>query len=77
MIRKLGAIALIGWCSVSSDVAAHSGHGRGDGHAFLHYLAELEHALPMIVALLAAGAVVWGLRGRRHGATDRRGRPPA
>lgn len=75
MIRKLRAIALVAWLSLPSTGTAHSGHGRDGGHGLLHYLAELEHALPIVV-LLAVGALVWGFRVRRAGASQRPGRPP-
>lgn len=55
---------------LADSVWAHPGHGMTDPEGPVHYVLEPLHALPVLLVVLAIGAV-WGVLRRRGSAAHR------
>jgi hypothetical protein len=52
-------LAITAFAVCAPNAFAHPGHGKTDSNEPAHYLASLEHALPLALMALATLAIAW------------------
>lgn len=52
-------LAIIAFAVCAPNAFAHPGHGNTDSKVVVHYVTTLEHALPLVLMVVATLAIVF------------------